>query len=719
MAIGAPLEEPQELAQDASACSRQPPSRRPDHGPALALVCRPGTQTGRVHRQQRGTWTSYTQGNNVAALALVGQALWAGGTGGIVRWNLADGTYSKTISPDGLPDNSVVAVAVDSAGPVWFGMATWNGGLTVFSGGRWTTYTEADGLASGWVGSLAVDAQGRKWIGTQDGVSVLSDGGTPHAKGDDTWTSFTPSDGLPTDWVGVIAIDSGGRKWFGTSAGVSVLSDQGTPHNKADDAWTTFTTVDGLVNDSVQVMAIDSAGRKWIATNSGLSVLDDRGTPHNKSDDRWTSFTNADGLHSRETRSFVIDSHGRKWVGARGHGLSVLDDRGTPHDKADDVWTVFTSSDGAPNDYFRALAVGVDRQIWAGTSGGVYRLDHAGTIQDKSDDVWTPYRTTNWLPSNEVRAVLAEGADMVWVGTSGGLTVFDGATATGIRDDYVEAIARDSAGRKWISLGGSVAVLSDGGTPRNTADDTYTTFGQSDGLVDGYVEAIAIDTVGRKWFDADVLDDKGTPHNKSDDQWTHFTPADGLANDRIHDVATEGSNLVWFVHESDGVSLLDHRGTLQNKADDRWTLFTDADGVQLAAVYSAVVDNAGRKWFGLCSGGNLSILSDGGTPHDKTDDQWTNTGVGDCNPGLAIDPSGRKWIATGWTGVAMLDDRGTPHQVADDLLVEYTVLDGLVDNRAQAISVSSSGVVWVGTDGGLSRFEPAETSFFLYLPSIR
>jgi hypothetical protein len=53
----------------------------------------------------------------------------------------------------------------------------------------------------------------------------------------------------------------------------------------------------------------------------------------------------------------------------------------------------------------------------------------------------------------------------------------------------------------------------------------------------------------------------------------------------------------------------------------------------------------------------------------------------------------------------MLDDGGTPFDSSDDTIATYTVGDGLIDDRAQAVSVHGV-VVWIGTDGGLSRFSP-------------
>jgi ligand-binding sensor domain-containing protein len=351
----------------------------------------------------------------------------------------------------------------------------------------------------------------------------------------------------------------------------------------------------------------------------------------------------------------------------------------------------------------------------------VSRLDHGGTPHDKGDDVWTSYVTADWLPYNDVEALITEGADLAWIGTQGGLVAFDGSNWTTFNIGRVMAIIRDDAGRKWFGTSGGVKVLSDGGTPHDQSDDTWTTFTTADGLVHNWIEGIAVDEAGRKWFVNDgngvsVLDDAGTPYDKTDDTWTSFTAADGLAGDRVHVAAVDGPNLVWFAHESDGVSLLDYGGTPHDKSDDVWTTFTPVDGLAGNSVYAIVVDKAGRKWFGACGG--VSVLDDGDTPHNKADDTWTTFPVGDCNQGIAIDGRGRKWIATGWSGVEVLDDGGTPHDQSDDVWTTYTIAEGLVDNRAQAIAVSPEGIVWIGTDGGVSRFQEAAGEYQIYLPLV-
>ena len=159
------------------------------------------------------SWVNFTNANNVSRLALEGNYIWAVSYGGVVRWNINTGEYIKYITADGLIDNDVRSIAIDSEGNKWFGTTE---GVSKFYGTNWTTYTTSDGLAENRVNSIAIDLEGNKWFGTTEGVSKFD--GT-------NWTNYTTSDGLAENWVVSIAIDSYGNKWFGTGGGVSFLGD--------------------------------------------------------------------------------------------------------------------------------------------------------------------------------------------------------------------------------------------------------------------------------------------------------------------------------------------------------------------------------------------------------------------------------------------------------------------------------------------------------------
>jgi len=176
---------------------------------------------------------NYTNANSIAigGLALEGDTvLWAVGGGAVVRWNLEDGTYKKFTTTDGLANNIVRNVMIDSKSNIWFG--TDGGGVSKYDGTTWTTYTTEDGLADNIVLGIAEDSEGNLWFVTWGGGVCKFDG--------DNWTTYTSAEGLALNLVHSVFEDSEGNFWFGTERGVSKFD--GT-------TWTTYNTKDGLVNN--------------------------------------------------------------------------------------------------------------------------------------------------------------------------------------------------------------------------------------------------------------------------------------------------------------------------------------------------------------------------------------------------------------------------------------------------------------------------------------
>ena len=100
------------------------------------------------------TWVNFTNANCVNTVAIEGNYIWAGTTGGVVKWNINDGEYIKFTSADGLADNIVLSIAIDSTGNKWLGTSE---GISRFDGTNWTTYTTDDGLAGNGVKTIAID----------------------------------------------------------------------------------------------------------------------------------------------------------------------------------------------------------------------------------------------------------------------------------------------------------------------------------------------------------------------------------------------------------------------------------------------------------------------------------------------------------------------------------------------------------------------------------
>ena len=679
----------------------------------------------------------YTTGENVTAWSNIGIDVNTTYYYRVYAYNAtADSVYSNESSAttfslftNFLVDEPVYAVVIDSSGGKWFGTG-WRGVSYLDDNGTpdnksddaWTSFTTADGLVNNRVNTIAIDSSGGKWFGTGGGVSYLDDNGTPDNKSDDTWTSFTTADGLVNNRINAAAINSSGGKWFGTGDGVSYFDDNGTPDNKADDTWTSFTTADGLVHRWVHAIAIDSGGGTWFATDwGGVSFFDDNGTPDNKLDDTWTSFTTADGLVDSRVRAVAIDSGGGKWFATDWWGVSYLDDNGTPDNKTDDTWTSFTRDNVPFYTQIYAIAIDSGGGKWFATGapsfqmgGGVRYLDDNGTPDNKADDTWISFKTDDGLVHDRVNAVAIDTGGGKWFGTGDGVSYLDDngtpdnkaddtwtsfTNTDGLVDYRVISMAIDLGGGKWFGTGDSLSYLDDNGTVDNYSDDTWASFSTADGLIHRWVHAMAIDSGGGKWFGTrgvNYLDDNSTPDNKSDDTWTSFTTTDGLVSNLVHAIAIDSSGGKWFATGS--VNYLDDNGTPDNKLDDTWTYFTTADGLVSNAVHAITIDSGGGKWFG--TGGGVSYLDDNDTPDNKSDDTWTSFTTADglvdkrVNA-IAIDSGGGKWFGTN-DGASYFDDNGTPTNKTDD------TWGSLPFGEVTTIAIDLGGGKWFGYWGGVS-----------------
>src|SRR5262249_59815770 len=116
---------------------------------------------------------------------------------------------------DGLAQNNVYSVYETRDGTVWAG--TLSGGVSKFSGGRFSTYTMDDGLASNTVASMLESSDGTMWFATPTGLSTLTKG---------KWKTYTRKDGLPSDNVNCLLEDSSGV-WIGTMGGPAFRGSRG------------------------------------------------------------------------------------------------------------------------------------------------------------------------------------------------------------------------------------------------------------------------------------------------------------------------------------------------------------------------------------------------------------------------------------------------------------------------------------------------------------
>ena len=238
-----------------------------------------------------------------------------------------------------------------------------------------------------------------------------------------------------------------------------------------------------------------------------------------------------------------------------------------------------------------------------------------------------------------------------------------------------------------------------------------------DGLADDSVEALAVDASGTLWAST-----WGGGVSAFDGQhWATFSKGNSdLPSNRVPAITVDGASQKWF-GTLDGLSVLDDGGTPTDRSDDRWSPHL---GPTNSMIFSMALDGTGWAWLAKwgSSGGayknrSLIWLDYGETPFYPEDDNFVTyrndvdhtTVYVKVRDAVAVDGAGRAWFAT-FDGAAVLDNGGTPDQ-DDDIAITYTTTDGLASEDVNAIVIDAAGRKWFATDGGVSVLDDQGTPF--------
>jgi len=241
-------------------------------------------------------------GDAVWSLAVWGEKLWIGTTGGLSSF---DGTSFETWTSDqGLAYNTVSHILADD-GSLWLSTIR---GVSRFDGATLTSYSDKDGLPS-----VIVHATGK----ARGGVCFATEGGLSCFDGK-AFTNLTTEDGLPSDSVYAVFEDGDHGVWVGTNNGLCRLD--------GNRCGRVFTRKDGLTNNFIGAI-VEYKGDLWLGTNFGLTVFD--------GEKGLRRYSTKSGLIGNEfnVASIFIDSAGYPWFGTTRGASKYLSE----HDRANRV----------------------------------------------------------------------------------------------------------------------------------------------------------------------------------------------------------------------------------------------------------------------------------------------------------------------------------------------------------------------------------------------
>jgi ligand-binding sensor domain-containing protein/AraC-like DNA-binding protein len=527
--------------------------------------------------------------------------------------------YNAWTNDNGLPMNTVMAIAQTPDGYLWLGTET---GLARFDGVKFEVFSSENvpAFSCNLINALLVDSKGTLWIVTQlRGIIRCQNrkfeafNQYSHLVGKEIWCVMESPD--KSIWIGssrgvfcwadermtkiplpgnlsstvvrALAEDREGRVWVGTRDDGVILV------KKTGDSFETDYI--GPKGTEITTLFVDRKGALWIGTQ-------DCGLTRYWQEQRL-SFTTANGLTNNTIRAIYESPFGNLWIGTNSGGINILEreieDSGgkTPARN----FTVLPEPKEFTSDVIISFFEDREGTLWIGTNGGgLYNLRESKIIT---------YTNKNGLSFNNVYGVFHDSHGRVWMGSKGyGVNYYDFkesrfytlTTRDGLSSDSVLSFSEDPGGALWFgTLGGGINRLKDG---------NIQVFDFRHGLSSNVFRAVYADPEGNIWAGSA----KGEIYRFSNNR---FTLAANVIS-RVNTMHKDSRGNLWAGTLGNGLCRLEVKsGKLE--------VFNEEKGMSNNIVCCIHEDAGGILWIGTLNGlnrwqnGKLSaVLKKHGLPDD-------------------------------------------------------------------------------------------------------
>ena len=606
--------------------------------------------------------------------------------------------FDRLGTADGLSMNTVPALLQDRTGFLWVGTET---GLDRYDGHTFVHFRhdpdDKTTLSSSFAAALAQTRDGAIWVGTYGGGLNRLDPASGRAT---RYRHAAAPASLADDRVEALLVDRRGRLWAGTGDGIDLVGRDGTFRHLGPALRAAADVKDGVY---VRDLAEAPNGDLWAATASGLFRVDAaRG--------RVRLFLGADALGPDAAMALTVDRDGTVWAGLDGGGLARVDSRTGAvtrlrHDPAD----AGSLCGDAVHDVLRDRA-GV---LWAATrGGGVCRLDPAESAR-AGRPRFAAYRAdagdARSLSTDEARSLYADRGGVVWVGTWGGglnrmrRTPFEWlrmTPAAGFASSDVAAFADAGRGELWVGT-------YDGGLFRvDAAGRRLATPGLPAALREAGVRGLAVDRAGAIWATGDPAGLwRRASATASAARWTRvpFPPDAGITRATRLAVGPDGT--VWMSAYGPGLCRVAPaaRPAARPAIDCPATRFPAGRRLAGTEGYTVFPEADGTVWVSLWGRGADRVDPERGVvAHVENDPARSGSLSQNTVTSFARDRAGRLWLGIYGGGL----NRFVPGPDGGSFL-HLGVARGLPDETVYSLTPDRTGALWVTTNRGLARLDPA------------
>jgi ligand-binding sensor domain-containing protein/anti-sigma regulatory factor (Ser/Thr protein kinase) len=555
-------------------------------------------------------------------------------------------TFKTLDVNDGLANNTVHYIHQDSKGFMWFATEA---GLCKYDGYEFTIFDKnsewGPSLSDNFTETILEDKPGELWIGTNNGGLIHFNTSTYEL------TTYTHNKNDPTsisdNRIVSLFLDSRQNIWTGN------YFDGLNRFNRKTKSFENFKNENDIDATTINCIKEDTNGIIWFATNEGLYS-------YNYDTDEFDYL-------------LIPDLHGKD-------------------EKSRQVFTI---------------SIDANNLIWAGTQSGIY------LVNPESKKISRINFTSNYqIPDSTVEEILFTD-DLAWIGTSSALFVYDIERKKTIsvpkllRELVIESIFQDRNGTIWIGTHGS-GIFYYHNTKKEFRHYNYEE-SDANGLSSSIFRAIYEDIDGKLWL---ATDNSGIDILDRETNTVTYLKANSgrnsLSGDDPNSILRDTKGTMWIGYWMDGISKIPAgSNTIIHQKNPLKII--DKSLIPDNNVQCIIEDKFGNVWFGTGEGiaiYNHKLNEYKFIKHNPNDVENSLTSRSIQSNSIKYDIYGNFWVGS-YKGLNML----TPSKPNDNpFYTEYTIKNfngenknQLSDSRVISIwydSIYYPNTIFVGTYGG-------------------
>ncbi len=580
--------------------------------------------------------------------------------------------FSRLSTEEGLSQSTVTSIAQDTTGFMWFG--TWDG-LNRYDGYTFTVFRpsphDSTSISNNSIRTIFVDSRGRLWIGTDHGLNLYHPDKEIFTR---LFHNPNKPGSLSSDVIRCIYEDAKKRIWIGTrGGGINCLENDSLRfssymNSKKGNTIPLENFVLCIENDRSR-----DGNSLLVGTEGGLYRL-------NISSGKYTQVSLPSLRINSAVMAITYESDSILWIATWDQGLIRWNQQKNTYSQF-----LFSPSDpgSLPSNLVTSLIFTPNRQLWVGTRGGGLAIWQPG--RNKFQRLVNDPGNINSLSDNSISSAFVSRDGTVWIGTQiGGINKYN------IRQRYFKLYRND---------------------PENP-----------NSLSSNIVTSIWQDTKGNLWIGTRESGlNKLNPKTNSFVRFKAYSsPSEGLSSNAITSFWQDPSTpeVLWIGTDGGGLNQM-------NLKTGRFKVFrhesNNPSSLSNNYVYSITGDKYGRMWIGTWGvpgrgGLDLFLPSTGkfvNFPHRDKDSSTIST---NAVMKVLCDSKNSLWIGTKGGGLNRISlyppqrlrktpgtlriykhDENNPHSLSS--------------NDVYAIYEDAEGIIWVGTGGGLNRFDQENDEF--------